>query len=92
MKQSAALLSMHMQPVSSSNIHSVGHDPETKTLRVRFSNGNTYEYPNISAEQHAALMAAPSKGAHFAREIRNHPEHPHRKLASNTGLLQDLAA
>lgn len=61
---------MQMQQVESSNIHSVGYDAATKTLRVRFHSGRSYEYPNVSAEQHAALMNAESKGQHFHRDLR----------------------
>jgi hypothetical protein len=63
--------------VSSSNLHSVGHDAATQKLHVQFLNsrdrtqpGKIYEYPNVSAEEHAALMAASSKGGHFHRHIK----------------------
>jgi hypothetical protein len=60
---------MEMQPVESSNIKAIGHDPETSTLRVEFKNGGIYEFP-ASAEDHAALMASPSKGKHFYKHFR----------------------
>jgi hypothetical protein len=61
---------MEMKSVKSSNIQSVGYDPATKTLRVEFSSGSTYEYPGVSAETHAGLMKADSCGAYFAKHIR----------------------
>jgi hypothetical protein len=72
---------MEMKEVSSSQIHSVGHDPETNTLRIRFKDrthkngvivpGSTYEYDGVPAEVHAGLLAAESVGAHFGTHIRN---------------------
>lgn len=61
---------MQMETVDSSNVHSIGYDPETQTLAVQFHSGHTSEYPDTTPEQHAAFMAAPSKGQHFHRHIR----------------------
>jgi hypothetical protein len=52
-------------PVKSSAVASVGHDPEANELHVVYSTGSHYVYPNVSADQHAALMAAPSVGKHL---------------------------
>jgi len=65
---------MNMEPVESEAIHSVGYDPATKTLRVRFHTGNTYDYPNVPADEHRAFMDAGSMGKHFARHFRNHEQ------------------
>jgi hypothetical protein len=54
-------------PVKSSNIKAVGHDPATNTLTVEFIGGDRYDYPGVTAEQHKALMAAPSIGQHLYR-------------------------
>lgn len=58
-------------PVKSSNISAIGHDPETKTLHVAFSNGTRYVYHDVDAEKHAALMKADSVGSHFHAHIRS---------------------
>lgn len=63
---------MVMVPVESSNIETVGHDPATKTLHVKFKNGSTYEFQNVSAEKHQQLMSSESKGKHFMTHIRHH--------------------
>lgn len=63
---------MDMTPVTSSNIASVGHDPETKTLAVQFRSGLVYHYAGVSAEAHKALIEAKSIGGHFAQFIRPH--------------------
>jgi hypothetical protein len=59
-----------MQPVKSTSISHVGHDPATSTLSVRFQSGDTYQYKGVSSEQHAKLLAAPSIGAHFQTHVR----------------------
>ncbi len=75
-----------MTDVKSSQVHSIGYDPETRTLHVRFHDrtnkktgvvtpGATYAYDDVPAERHAALLAADaaegeSVGAHFGQHIR----------------------
>ena len=56
---------MKRQPVSSSNLRSVGYDPETKTLEVEFQNGSVYQYFNVPNNVYRELMAAPSHGRYF---------------------------
>jgi hypothetical protein len=63
---------MKMEPVESSNIRAIGHDPKTLTMRVEFKNGGTYEYANVPAHAHADFMSSPSKGQHLLRNIREH--------------------
>ncbi len=60
-----------MTPVKSSNIEAIHHDPVTNALTVRFRSGATHRYDDVSAEKHAALMAADSIGGHFHKHIRN---------------------
>lgn len=59
-----------MNPVVSSNIVSIGHDPDTSELHVEFSNGSKYIYHGISADQHAALVGAKSIGSHLHNQIK----------------------
>src|SRR5947209_17771600 len=58
-----------MVPVDSTNIGSVGYTAEGKVLRVKFTNGGTYDYADVPAEIHAALMAAESKGRHLRAHV-----------------------
>jgi hypothetical protein len=60
-----------MVEVESTNVAAIGYLPEYRLLRVRFHDGSTYDYPNISEVQHVSLMAAPSKGKAIA-ELRRH--------------------
>lgn len=62
---------MQREKVSSSNIASVGFDPDTKTLEIEFvQSGDVWEYDGVSAQKHRALMDAPSVGKYFNSEIR----------------------
>lgn len=72
-----------MTPVQSSQIAAVGHDAETSTLRVQFVKGNaTYDYANVTAETHKAMMEAGSVGSWFSNNIKNNPTlYPFSKAA-----------
>lgn len=61
---------MDMKPVDSSTIHSVGHDPATKVLHVKFHHGGTYTYHGVTADDHKAMVKAASVGKHFHANIR----------------------
>lgn len=54
-----------MIPVQSSNIASIGYDPESKLMHVEFKDGATYKLHGVEAEEYRQFMAAPSKGAHY---------------------------
>ncbi len=74
---------MEMHRVTSSNLESIGYDPAARELRIQFRDvdgnpGRTYSYEGVSPAKHAALMAAKSKGGHFAAHIR--PFHPATRL------------
>jgi len=58
-------MSMQHTPVNSSMIQSVGHDPETLVMEVKFKSGKTYPYQNVDVEEFEALRDAPSVGKHF---------------------------
>jgi hypothetical protein len=66
---------MNMRKVKSSTIESVGHNPDTNTLRVRFNNGVEYDYANVNTAQHAAFISAESVGSHFHANIKGKFEH-----------------
>lgn len=69
---------LKLTQVASSALHSVAYDAEKKSLHVRFAaGGNTYEYPDVTQEQHDALMAAESMGKHFRLHIMGRDFHRH---------------
>lgn len=65
---------MTRQPVISSNIKSVGHDPETNTLEVEFKDGGVYSFGNVDSDKHQSMMSAQSVGSHFHKHIKG--KHP----------------
>lgn len=75
-----------MQPVVSSQLDSVGHDPATNTLAVRFKAkagpGSLYVYDNVTAEQFATAQGAESFNSWFIANVKKKAdEHPYRKVA-----------
>jgi hypothetical protein len=73
---------MKMQPVESSNIEAMGHDPLTSEMDVKFkSSALPYRYANVSEEVYQRIITAPSVGSAFIELVRNHPElYPFTKL------------
>ena len=61
---------MVRQSVISSNLSSVGYDPATAILEIRFHNGGIYQYFNVPSSVHTGLMTAASKGHYLHRFIR----------------------
>lgn len=62
---------MHLKPVVSSNISTVGYDKEKSRLCVQFQNGKCYEYTDVPAETFVDLMTAESTGKAFSSLIKN---------------------
>jgi hypothetical protein len=62
---------MDREPVSSSNLLSVGYEASSETLEVEFKNQSIYQYYNVPQFMHEQLMQAPSIGAFFNANIRN---------------------
>lgn len=58
-------------PVSSTNLRSVGYDPEELLLEVEFLDGAVYQYFSVPTAVYQDLMAAGSKGSFFAEHVRN---------------------
>jgi len=61
---------MTRTPVSSSNLSSIGYDDSSGTLEIAFKTGGVYQYHNIPGSIYLALMAAPSHGTYFDRNIK----------------------
>lgn len=59
------------QPVTSSNIASVGYDDAAQALEVEFLNGSIYQYFGVPSAVHSALLSADSVGGYFSRSIKN---------------------
>ncbi|ENA1773847.1 KTSC domain-containing protein [Yersinia ruckeri] len=79
------LSAINMQQIESSQIHSIGHDPISNTLAIRFkSKGEPaalYHYQNVSADDYAAFSGAESIGTHFYRNIKTDTDrHPFQRI------------
>ena len=65
------------EPVESSNLLSVGYDPENANLFVIFKDKDgrptsKYAFYHVTPNTYSELMAAPSKGKYFAAFVRGH--------------------
>lgn len=62
---------MNMQQIdNSSNVKAIGYDPESKTLRVEFLSGGTYDYAGVPQSEFNALESAGSVGGYLAKNIK----------------------
>lgn len=78
-------LSIALEPVTSSQLDSIGHDAATNTLAIRFKAkkgpGSLYHYQGFTAEQFEAFKNAESIGIYFRDHIKTKPEaHPFEKI------------
>ena len=63
---------MEREAVSSSNLASVGYNPDSETLEVEFAKtGKVYEYYNVPQFMYDRLMVAPSVGVFFNAEVKS---------------------
>jgi hypothetical protein len=62
---------MERQPVTSSNLRSVGYDPDSRTLEIEFQTGRVWRYAGVPPSVYSTLMAADSKGSYFNSLIRD---------------------
>ncbi len=61
---------MDMFPVNSETIGAVGYDKETKTLRVRFRNGETFDYAGVQNAMFESLRDSPFIDLFFINMIK----------------------
>jgi hypothetical protein len=59
-----------MNPVKSTFIEAIGHDPDTSELHVQMRGGDTYVFSGKTAADHAAMLQAESVGKHFHANVR----------------------
>jgi hypothetical protein len=61
---------MQRTTVSSSNIASIGYDASSQVLEVQFRSGSVYQYSDVPASVHQALMMASSHGSYFNQYVK----------------------
>ncbi len=69
---------MFRQPVSSTNLASVGYDPILRTLEVEFRNGHIYQYESVPPSVVRDLLRAPSIGRFLNQNIKR--RYPFRRV------------
>lgn len=62
---------MVRQPVSSSNLISVGYDAESGTLEIEFKGGRVYQYFSVPESVYLALVGAGSVGGYFHAHVKD---------------------
>lgn len=71
---------MNRVPVSSSNLMSVGYDPESQILEVAFHNNTVYQYLNVPHQIYSSLMSAGSHGSYLDSHVKK-AGYPYRRIA-----------
>lgn len=66
---------MERTPVTSSNLQSVGYDPDNQILEVEFNDGSVYQYSGVPESEHEGLMSADSKGKYLFANIKKRFSH-----------------
>lgn len=61
---------MLREPVSSSNIESIGYDLDSSILEIAFLNSGIYEYYSVPEFIYDGIMSASSKGSYFHQNIK----------------------
>jgi len=56
--------------VASSNLKSVGYDPDEKILEVEFNSGAIYQYEGVPQSTYQDLLDADSVGAYFNQNVK----------------------
>ncbi|WP_079255001.1 KTSC domain-containing protein [Halococcus hamelinensis] len=62
---------MKRTSVSSSNLKSVGYDPQQSLLEIEFHSGDVYQYHNVPERIYQRLMNAASHGSYHHQHIRD---------------------
>ncbi|SCU87797.1 conserved hypothetical protein [Cupriavidus necator] len=61
---------MDRTPVVSSNVASIGYDPDSSTLEIEFNNGSIYQYFDVSENIYEELRTSGSIGGYLATNIK----------------------
>lgn len=74
------MITLKLTPVKSSQISAIGYEEPAKKLVVQFISGGTYQYSNVTAKQHASIMAADSVGKALGPIKSNPKAYPFKKV------------
>ncbi|WP_433625853.1 KTSC domain-containing protein [Halomicrococcus sp. NG-SE-24] len=62
-------------PVASSNLASVGYEPEEEVLEIAFRSGGVYRYFDVPDDVYRDLLSARSHGSYFHENVRDQYEY-----------------
>ena len=62
---------MVRQPVSSSNLRSVGYDSDKLILEIEFHESGIYQYSGVPERVYRGLLSAKSIGSFFHKNIKD---------------------
>jgi len=62
---------MERRAVQSSDLRSVGYDPQGEVLEIEFHSGGVCQYLGVPEPIYAALIQAGSKGTYFHSHIKD---------------------
>ena len=71
---------MEKEAVVSASVAWIAYGASSRVLLVGFIRGTIYEFLDVPAAEHRALMSAESKGRQFNRFIKG--RYPHRRVAA----------
>lgn len=63
------------QPISSSNIASIGYVPDSRVLEVEFNSGHVYHYRNVAPHHFDELLRTQSPGGYLHQHIKGAHEY-----------------
>ena len=69
---------MERYSVASSNVRSMGYDPQTQTLEVEFMSGTIYQYYGVPENMYDQMMKEQSKGRFLNAYIKN--QYPYSRI------------
>ncbi|WP_407366178.1 KTSC domain-containing protein [Xanthomonas campestris pv. campestris] len=61
---------MNREPVSSSNIASIGYDSDSSVLEIEFHSGDVYQYFDVNENVYKELFYSDSVGGYLAKNIK----------------------
>lgn len=76
---------MNITAVASTTLAAVAYDDAREVLQLEFRSRAVYRYFGVPGQVYEALLAAPSKGRYFNREIRGH--FPHLRASNSRAGL-----
>jgi hypothetical protein len=81
-EQQEQILDIALTPVQSSQIHAIGYDAGSSTMRVQFKGaggpGSVYDYTGVPGDVHAEFVKSESIGRFFGAKVKGAFEY--RKL------------